>query len=168
MLNSFFIVWLSDNIPIALRPVQFLIGYLARDEQISLTWIEFPLKKVVNINVPKLIKTNNKPKKKKNFLFSELSSKKYIIKKIVKKKNNPSCINKTKGKEKIIKIIDNFFFFRNLIKKIKNNKMINNKISFLPIAPILYIIKGRDSGDKIINKFWKFISSFFKKKYNCV
>ena len=96
MLNSFFIVWLSDNIPIALRPVQFLIGYLARDEQISLTWIEFPLKKVVNINVPKLIKTNNKPKKKKNFLFLKLSSKKYMIKNIVKNKNNPSCINKTK------------------------------------------------------------------------
>ena len=76
-----------------------------------------------------------------------------MIKNIVKKKNNPSCINKTKGNEKIKKIIDNSFFFKNLIKKIKNNKMINNKISFLPIAPILYIIKGRDSGDKIINKF---------------
>ena len=76
-----------------------------------------------------------------------------LYQKIVKKKNNPSCINNTKGKQKIKKIIDNSFFFKNLIKKTKDKKTMNNKISFLPIAPILYMMKGRDSGDNIINKF---------------
>ena len=63
-------------------------------------------------------------------------------------------------------MIDNSFFFKLLTIKIKVSNVIKSKISFRPIAPILYIINGKDSGDKIIKRFLKSIISFLRTKYN--
>ena len=136
-LNSFFIEWWSESIPIALKPVQFFIGYADKDEHIWFTWVELPIKEIVKINVTRAININNRLQNKIVFLFSALISKRYIITNIERKKNIPSCINSVRGKKKIKKIIDSSFFFKELIKKIKDRKIIKNKISFRAIAPIL-------------------------------
>ena len=123
--------------PIALKPVQFFIGYADKDEQIWFTWIELPIKEIVKINVTRAVNINNRLQNKIIFLFSVLISKRYRITNIEMKKNIPSCINSVRGKKKIKKRIDSSFFFKKLIKKIKDSKIIKYKISFLAIAPIL-------------------------------
>ncbi len=95
------------------------------------------LKKIVKKKAPREINIKNKIDKNINFLFWGLISKRYKIINIDIKKKIPSCISKIIGKKKIKKIIDSSFFFKELIKKIKDRKIIKNKISFLAITPIL-------------------------------
>ena len=91
--------------------------------------------------------------RKINFLFVLLISKRKITRNALIKKINPSCNNITRGKKIIKKKIDNSLFLIELRRKMKIKKIIKSNISFLPIAPKLYIIKEIDSGDNIINKF---------------
>ena len=133
---------------------------------ISSTCDELPLKITVKINVIKLNKTKSKIADRINFLLFKSIWKKQIIKKLLIKKINPSCNNNTKGKKIIKKKIDNSLFLIELRRKMKSKKIIKNSTSFLPIAAKLYIIKEIDSGDNIINKFWKFNFSFLKKSKN--
>ena len=101
---------------------------------ISSTCDKFPLKITVKINVIKLNKTKSKIADRINFLLFKSIWKKQIIKKLLIKKINPSCINNINGNKKIIKRIDNSFFFKELRRKRKTKKEIKNNISFLPIA----------------------------------
>ena len=104
------------------------------------------------MNTPKLSNTNIKTEDKINFLFIVLISKRKITRKGLIKKINPSCNNNIRGKKIIKKKIDNSLFLIELRRKMKIKKIIKSNISFLPIAPKLYIIKEIDSGDNIINK----------------
>ena len=72
---------------------------------ISSTCDEFPLKITVKINVIKLNKTKSKIADRINFLLFKSIWKKQIIKKLLIKKINPSCINSINGNKKIIKRI---------------------------------------------------------------
>ena len=142
-----------DSVPIPLKPKQSSNGQLDKDKQIASTCAELPLNITVNMNTPKLSNTNIKTVDKINFLFNVLISKRKITTKALIKKINPSCNNNTKGKKIIKKKIDNSLFLIELRRKMKIKKIIKSNISFLPIAPKLYIIKEIDSGDNIINKF---------------
>ena len=109
--------------------------------------------KIINENIKKNHKTNlDIFEKKENELKEEES-------KIIAQKN---ILNEEEFKKKI----DNSLFLIELRRKMKIKKIIKSNISFLPIAPKLYIIKEIDSGDNIINKFCKFNFSFLKKSKN--